>query len=441
MTGEMRQEIILQGAWLGQYLFYTVFRSVGAWGIIIMKALVLCACLLVAYRRSRSAGAGSIPALLIMALSGLTLTYFTGERPQLLSFLIASVVVWLLDIHERSGKNWPLYLVPLLMLVWANCHGSAPLGAVLLCLYGAGHIAETTGSRSRGALSPRLLIVLGIAAACTLVTPNGVKSYLYLLQLEGSVLQSRTSEYRTPIQVALLLGRFAPSYWILALLAACSAGLFLRDRQIKVAVTVAFLAGISFMGWRYIPFFVLLAAPAMAMTVQRLAARMPESGRMVYGTVILACCGVLLFGIARGMAFSRSVEAGRFPERLVDVASAHNLSGRAFNSVDWGGYILWRLYPTVRPYIDGRVIDVNVLVRYTHMLWATEQGLRFFEEEHFDLVMLPRANALTGEVYPLPRHLLGDKGWSLVFEDAHGFLFKKSRTDSLHSMQGEQRPA
>jgi hypothetical protein len=43
-----------------------------------------------------------------------------------------------------------------------------------------------------------------------------------------------------------------------------------------------------------------------------------------------------------------------FPTRAVTFLQAHPARGPIFNHYDWGGYLIWKLYPSIRVFIDGR---------------------------------------------------------------------------------------
>src|SRR5581483_1141665 len=118
--------------WLGQLLWYAVYRLAGFPGVVLFKALLLTAFCgiagLLAARRTGSrywglAAAGAASSLAVL---------FSVDRPALLTFFFVAVFVWILE------RGSPLWLLPVLALVWANCHGGFFLGWVVLGAYAAG---------------------------------------------------------------------------------------------------------------------------------------------------------------------------------------------------------------------------------------------------------------------------------------------------------------
>jgi hypothetical protein len=101
----------------------------------------------------------------------------------------------------------------------------------------------------------------------------------------------------------------------------------------------------------------------------------------------------------------------------------NKLGGRIFSSMNWGGYLIWNLPDRVSVFIDGRVLDPERMIPYTHILWTTPEGRRFFEQENFDLALVPYGNVLSGERYPLVDYLKNHPDWQAVYQDAAGYLF------------------
>src|SRR5579872_4999532 len=119
--------------WLGQLLLYFVYSAGGLPGIVVARACMLTAfCALagwIAYRRSR----GFYRSLAAALASSIVIRPFAVDRPTLASFLLLALAIAILD----SGKTSLLWLLPILMLVWANSHGGFVLGWVVLVCWSA----------------------------------------------------------------------------------------------------------------------------------------------------------------------------------------------------------------------------------------------------------------------------------------------------------------
>jgi len=426
-------QTVLKSQWLGQVFLYEVFDRFGADGIIFAKAAILTACLALIYVRCRMAGAAPLASFAVLFLVGMGLRGYTTERPQLLSFLFFAFMFVVLDGFARSGRRWLLYLLPPLALVWANSHGGLVLGAVTLVLFAAGYALE--GRVLRGAVPRPHSLALGAVAALSagaiLLAPNGLTTFEYLAFLEKSEIRDRVSEYFSPFSFwgEWASAPFLPYYWVFLVLAVAALFTFFSKERLKESGLVVALALLSLTGYRYVPFFLLLAAPYAAAGLGALIGRMAWS-KVGAGAAAVLVAGVLLVsGFRDGSTFQRGVHEGGYPVGAVAFMRANHVSGRMFNSMAWGGYLIWNLHPEVQVYIDGRMLDPKRVVPYTHILWLTPPGKYFFERARFDLVLVPERNRLDGaaEQYPLIAYLQNDPQWQILYRDASGYLFGRRR--------------
>ena len=423
----VRNDTVLKGQWLGQVVLYKVFALSGIDGVLALRVLVLLACIGLVYARARLLNAAPAALWLVLALVGLNAPDFAGERPQLLSFLFAALFFLFVDLTvARRDWRWLLPL-PLISLLWANSHGGVILGVVLLGLV---TFFQVLRKDADGRWRLTWLLAWGLVVIASLLTPNGIKTYYYLLDLEGSTLQSRTSEYVSALKI-YTLGFVWPQAWAYGFFAATLAAAvsWWRARQWQWLALGLFLAAISVSAFRYFAFLIFLVAPYVAAGLSQgfniFSARRarPIAEGVTTGVLVLA----LVVGGSRGMLFQGGFYQAAYPVAAADFVQQQGLRGRAFNSLEWGGYLLWRLGPSVQLYIDGRMLDQQRFAPYTHILWATPPGLQWFEREDFDLVILPYHGRFDPERYKLIDHLAARRDWVMVYSDAQGVVFQRRR--------------
>src|SRR5271169_4720685 len=130
--------------WLSDLLLYQLQRTTGWGGLILIFAAILAAAFFLLYLRCG-------PATYVAGLATLCGAWATapvwGVRPQVLSLLMTSL--WLL-ILERSERNPKLlwWTLPLTLL-WVNLHAGFALGLALSALFIAGEWGEQLLGRSR----------------------------------------------------------------------------------------------------------------------------------------------------------------------------------------------------------------------------------------------------------------------------------------------------
>lgn len=428
----------LRYSWAAQVIFYAVLQGCGVEGVVLLKASLLTLCALVAYGRALRGGGPA--ALLLLVLIGVTLVHFTGARPQLFSFLMAGVVFALVDAARAGGRRLPLVLLPVSTVVWANLHGGVALGGALLVAALGTVVGEWwLAPKPRPAFPAAFTASLAAAAAGTLVSPVGLALYRVVFQLEGSIVQQRSSEYLSPLELARSLGVYVPAFWLLILLVPVALWRLGRRRRLVEAVVVAVLALLALRSFRYVPFFLLVAGPYLA----RGWGGFFLGGRRVAlatATLVgLAAPAALAVGTMRGQALQSGLAPGRFPVEAVELMEKSGAEGLAFTHLGWGGFLTWHLYPRVRPFIDGRTIfflpeadgtpspDRHIFEKYTHILWVTREGKRFLREEGFDFVVVPERNPITGEVYPINAYLMSSAEWLPVFSKDGVHVYERLR--------------
>ena len=112
-----------------------LYRSVGGFGIRLFVGLVGAGIGILTYRlalrlvRDRLVACG----LTVAALAGIYTVW--SERPLLVGVLFLLVLLWVVEVPESIVGRHPLVVIPVLMWLWANTHGTYELGFAYLGLH------------------------------------------------------------------------------------------------------------------------------------------------------------------------------------------------------------------------------------------------------------------------------------------------------------------
>ncbi len=418
-------QTILKSQWLGQVVLYKIYIWFGLDGIILFRAALLTLCLLIVFLRCRIVGAMGVFSFAVTALAGMSILLHTGERPQLFSFVWAGFIFLLFDSFVRSGQRWILLCIPVAMLLWSNTHGGAVLGMAALGLAGVSYVLQSCFAEGKfNTPNVRLMpLVLALSALALVCTPNGFTTFQHLIALESNPVKDRTSEYARPWS----LWPTTIYYWLFTVVALLSLPGFCHKKYWPQGAMVLVLGLISLTGFRYIPFFVLIAAPYVAVGFSRKLSGIELPDKAVNAVVLATALVCLGYGFAQNRIFQRGEAEQRYPAGAVEFIKSHQLSGKIFNTMNWGGYLIWNLPSTTHIFVDGRMLDPARIAPYTNILWATPEGLAYFDRANFDLVLVPYGNTLSRERYPIVAHLLGRTDWQVVYQDKSGYLFSRVR--------------
>ncbi len=294
-------------SWLYDLLVYGLFQAFGGPGVVIVKAALLLALVIVMLsirRRGQSLWLpGVCTAVAVLAMSPRFLM-----QPEVVSFVLLGVTLLLLmrrDLRpepevERKRRAatpvpWlgeradrPLWLLVPLFALWVNLDAWFVLGPLAVALYLAGSLIEAFFAQGKpnaprpGAWRPLAAVLAAGVLACLQVNPFGYHALVLpgeigargvleqlgddetFARLLSSPLQR---EYFTPEQGLNIAGM---AYFPLVLLGLVS--FVLTDRVRRAALWGGFLV-LSLAHARAIPFFAIVAAPVAALNFQEYAAR------------------------------------------------------------------------------------------------------------------------------------------------------------------------
>jgi hypothetical protein len=138
--------------------------------------------------------------------------------------------------------------------------------------------------------------------------------------------------------------------------------------------------------------------------------------------VVFVAAPLTLVGARLGQVSTRRAadESQNFPVAAVEFMRSNSLPQPVYNEYGWGGYMIWKLYPDYRVYIDGRA-DVYGDA-YIEEFLKTHDGVAAWREP------LERVGVRTVFVSPdspLASLLREEAGWHKAFEDKQAVIFVK----------------
>jgi hypothetical protein len=330
-------------------------------------------------------------------------------RPQLWTLLFLAVLCRVLVAADARAIRW----LPLLFVVWANCHGGWIVGFGMLALW----FGLTAVLQRRAGLEPAL-VLLGCAAA-TLCTPYGWRLWEFLattVSLQGRAITEWQPLWNAPVGSVVT--------WVGTALAAVVLSIRSFPHRVATLGVLALLAYASLNVVRIVPLFALCSgvllsgalrgrwpsAPAIGKPATRsdLAAAMiivaiGIGGSVWVLTTSLRCVRVLSPGAADALAVRRLADA---------------VPGRVVTFFDWGQYAIWHLGPRLRVSMDGRretVYSNDRLEEHGAILNGTPAGFDTLAEWQPEYVWLPAASAAT-------KHWLLEHGYRVEHDTKESFV-------------------
>jgi hypothetical protein len=407
--------------WLAQLVMYGLFR-VGGLGLVsvVHVALVtgsLAAAIVVGRRRGSSTAA-----LMLVLVVGAVLVLFSSlvVRAQPYAYPLFVATFFLLSSDSRSPSTRVYWCLPLLVL-WANLHGSAALGAGMVSLRGLTILYEgRREDRGGRRLLPGIVLTVG-GPLCLLLTPYGLGAVDYY-----------SSTLFNP-DFTRLVGEWGPVTALLpdavALFVLAGLTLWSMGREPgrltsweRVVLVVLFAGGILALRNVVWVEFALLMVPAIRVTSGEGAPVRPLVNKAL---AVVVTAAVIVFVALALVRHDREFERG-YPAGLASQV-AHVTAGdqtiKVFADLHYADWLLWRL-----PQLRGRVaFDARLELQPAGRLDRLARSMRATgidwkrPADGFRLVVLaPR------DVKDAARGYRAETGRRILFDDADGLVILRS---------------
>ena len=371
--------------WLADVLMALAHDWRGLAGVVGGALLILLAAYAVLYQVMLRRGADPLLSCAMTVLAALCCIVHWLARPHLFSILL--MVLWLamVESYRRRRTKW-IYLTPLLIALWANLHGAFSVIFALLVIYFAGEwIEHGIGGLWRGSALWRALrvypLVGALSALAALVTPNGVKLYVHIWRyLNDRELLASIQEFQSP-NFHLMDGKLIEVLLFLGIVAAVYA---LRNGRLVEAGLFILWAHLTLQSERHVTLAAVTLTPIIAEQLSlagrdladRFAPRGGEwwrrflraarqwyrgilaidrqlTGAPVYLAVLFFVIGLTGSAWADKL-FSPRFSPKKFPVDACGYILAERPAGKGYSHDQFGGYLIYRLYPHYQVFVDGR---------------------------------------------------------------------------------------
>lgn len=415
--------------WLAQVVFALADQALGLGGVTLLTALVLAAAFTLMYAEARRRSGLPLVSLLVTLLGLAAASIHFLARPHI--FTILFVTLWLALLERmREGRPLSPFWLGVVMLVWANMHGAFIAGFVIWAAYLAEAFWQDAARKPfrLSALSRALLFGGGAALAASLLNPVGIGVWKTAFDfLSSRYLVGHTQEYLPP---NFQQPSFYPFLVMIGLSVWLAGG---KDLRLPLSGRLL-LAGWTVMGLfsaRNIPLYVVAAVPILSSALawqvrgwrwEKIETAIAAVEDQLRGAVwIPLSVTVLILSILFVPAVRQAnrFDPQVFPAAAVDWLEQNPQSGRMFNYFPWGGYLLYRLYPDYRVFIDGQTdFYGEALTReYETVITLAPGWEQVLTRYAVDWVLIPAEQAL-GQA-------LQQAGWREVYRDAGAVILRR----------------
>ena len=396
-----------------------------------MFSVVVTKSFLFAYLRCDKASKPYIAGFTLL-LGAITSAPIWGVRPQMFTLLFTSIFLFLLDRYRRNGNFMTLIPIPMITILWVNLHAGYIIGIAIVIIYIFGYLLEDTiqryGRKEKIDVVTQkslwiLISILIISVLATLINPTGFRILIYPFQtLTDSAMQSYIQEWFSPDFHQMIWQPFA--VMILLLIGVGMIG----NRSIsitKILLTLVFGYG-ALRSVRNIPLFAIVVIPVLAeqfnylIKIKLNAQKQNRYFRYIAPIIISAIAVVMVLVFIRLPNNQQKSEAETFPKDAVDWIIENKPKGNIFNSYNWGGYIIWRLYPENLVYIDGRadLYGEEFVSNYAEIYYTKPGWEEKLNQENIRIVFVESDSNLADAIRQ-------SSTWKKLFEDNISVIFSR----------------
>jgi len=347
---------------LSDLLLYTIWRQAGFAGITIAAAIVATVGMSFLFVTCRGS---AYPRAFLIVLGAATAAVFWSPRPQMLSFLFAAVLLWILRDLKYKGRDRLLWIAPLQM-IWCNAHGGFIIGYVLIGVFVLGEVLNSILGRGDSPLPfqhMRKLLLVSVASLPLLaLNPLGMRAYgvpfstIFMPELNRYIQEWQSPDFSQTRAwgFILLLGL------VLATMCWSNGKLDFTELLLVCGSTA-----MGLLAARNLPLFAIVAVPVASDHLDDILQsrgwvipfRDFESPvRAVANLCLVILVSIGLAAHLRHLLSAETISAGlksALPVDAVEQLDSLELQGNMFNSYNWGGYLMFHA-PQYPVFIDGR---------------------------------------------------------------------------------------
>jgi hypothetical protein len=283
-----------------------------------------------------------------------------------------------------------------------------------------------------------LVAVGALTGLCVLLNPEGPAIIQYVQSVQNDPISQRlVSEWQSPDIRNWTTWRFYAALFVVPLLGMLAP----RRPNLTEMVVFAVFGWLAVASQRNILWFALILAPVLARQVSSCLSRgpfghgparrsTPHVRRRSLNVVMVGVLFAVTVGLSpwvqplvRRVPTGSPLIDGQTPVAAADHIARSGLTGHVFHPQKFGDYLIWRLYPVVPVFADGRV----------HLFGARvwDDYIRIINAANWD-TLLARYNVETilldqtdeGEAHLL-RAVRAHPDWEQVYEDRLAVLFRK----------------
>ena len=452
--------------WLADIILAGLYGLGGLRAIALAAILLISATFTLVYFLARRKSNPVIAIVATMAGAAAASVHWLA-RPHLFTLFFVAVFYLVLE-RVREGKRSLLWLLVPATVLWTNLHGGFFVGIIMIGTYGAGEIfsvllsADHAGWQEKARRAAGYFACALVCLVSSLANPYTWRLHKHMLDFLGDsyygqhIMEYMSISFHHPLAIffeAILLGGALASAWYVSqgryteplLYLVWAHGALLASRNIPIAMILAapMVAEIAALAVRRLPQLNVAGwVRSMGARLNGVIERMGETDALPR-THAISALGVLMTAALiwapnPPKRFRAEFDPKSFPAGAIDTL-AQIPAARIFTFDQWGDYLIYRLYPAQKVFVDGRCdyFGTEFEKKVEGVVTVNHGWDKTLAQFGVDTILMPPGSPLTGVLKESSR-------WRVVYDDGVSLVFRSkggATVSAAAATDGPTRPA
>lgn len=416
--------------WLGDFILYKIYKISGFVGIETFKLIIFILLFLILFITYSQITKHYTLNSILLILIAYSIRFLSVETPVLFSLLFMSVLISILALNM---SKW-IYGIPLLFLFWSNIHPGFIFGIFYYLFFLTGFVFEYLIDRKKEKFQQILILfsLLLISIILTLLTPFGHNLYTRIFQ------QKIISDFIIKDEITILKIFSMPFTYILYLVILIVSLYNVRAIQKRYLYPFLLMSWLPFFFTNTVYLLLFAAVPPLIqlinisyenniLIIEKILQKKAIKLSLKIVPVLLAF--VILFynyyiDISGVYGFGRLKQF--YPSSAIKFIKEHELYGKWFNSIEFGGAIILEGVPEILPFIySGSDSLIDIFNAYYKKFANEPQTLSDFLLKNDIIGVIFSAG---GEIdYSRHFEVLKNNSYALVYWDDNAVILVNSK--------------
>ena len=446
--------------WLSEVAFYGLNNVIGLKGLILFKAGIILAALVLIFIAVYTQ-TGFWPLALSSLAGFMVFVERTDVRPEIFSYLFLSYFLFVIfrakynDVEHRYIQRRStslLYTLPLIQIFWTNMHIYFAVGPMLLLFFLIDRFFIKREEFKKAGY------VFLATTAVTLINPNFITGALVpfnILRHYGyGIVENQNIFFLRDYGISLTaINLFEMSIFLLILsfIIAFKNGRRKSVFEILTSVFLIIMAGkmirnFGLYGLTFIPIVALNLSTLSPLTMSNIVSpqvinTLSKRHRMslISYAVLSAILIFLTLSVVNNSFYEWASSAKTFgltipagAEKGVKFVKENGIKGPVFNNFDVGSFLIWKLYPEQKVFVDGRpeAYTVDFFEKIYKPMQEDPKAWNFYSQKYgINYIFFAHT-----DITPWARKFLSDisqnQEWPTVYVDDSTIIFLKRNSQN-----------